>query len=329
MRMKPRDELSSLALRAEADAPAAADALPETTRRGFLECMAWAGTGVVWALAGGVLSSRSLAATGDAPGGFSFVQISDTHIGFDKPPNPDPVATLHEALARVNALDPAPAFLIHTGDLTHTQKPGAFDTLSEVLKQARVGERFFVPGEHDVFSDGGKEFLARFGAGTLGDGWRSFDWNGVHFVGLVNVLGFKSGGLGGLGAEQIEWLKKDLAGRSSSTPIVVYAHIPLWPVYPDWGWTTADAPEALAALERFGSVTVLNGHIHQVLQKVEGNVRFHTARSTAFPQPAPGTAPGPGPLKVPADQVRHLLGVREVRYVQGAGPLAVIDESLA
>jgi len=326
--MEPQDDTASLAPRSEAPPPAPDGGLPLATRRGFLQCMAWAGTGVVWTIAGGVLSSRSLAATGGAPGGFSFVQISDTHIGFDKEPNPDPVATLHEALARVNALDPAPALLIHTGDLTHAQKAGAFDTVAEILRQARVGERFFVPGEHDVFADGGKEFLARFGAGTQGDGWRSFDWNGVHFVGLVNVLGFKTDGLGGLGAEQIEWLAKDVAPLSASTPIVVYTHIPLWPVYAEWGWTTSDAPQALAALKRFGSVTVLNGHIHQVLQKVEGNVRFHTARSTAFPQPAPGTAPGPGPLKVPADQVRALLGVREVRYVQGAGPLAVIDETL-
>ncbi len=326
--MEPQDASHARSSSAATPPAAVGDGPVTATRRGFLQCMAWAGTGVVWTLAGGVLSSRSLAATNGGPGSFSFVQISDTHIGFDKAPNPDPVGTLHEALARVNALDPAPALLIHTGDLTHAQKAGAFDTVAEILKQADVGERFFVPGEHDVFADGGKEFLARFGAGTRGDGWRSFDWNGVHFVGLVNVLGFKSGGLGGLGAEQIEWLRKDVAPLSASTPIVVYTHIPLWPVYPDWGWTTGDAPQALAELKRFGSVTVLNGHIHQVLQKVEGNVRFHTARSTAFPQPAPGTAPGPGPLRVPADQVRHLLGVREVRYVQGAGPLAVIDEAL-
>jgi Icc protein len=326
--MESHDDDAPFEPRSEALRPAAVGPREATTRRGFLECMAWAGTGVLWTMAGGVFSSRSLAAVGGTPGGFSFVQISDTHIGFAKEPNPDPVATLRESIARIDALEPPPALLIHTGDLTHAQKAGAFDTVAEILKETRVGERFFVPGEHDVFADDGREFRERFGAGTKGDGWRSFDWNGVHFVGLVNVLGFKSGGLGGLGAEQIAWLAKDVASLSASTPIVVYTHIPLWPVYPEWGWTTSDAPQALAALKRFGSVTVLNGHIHQVLQKVEGNVRFHTARSTAFPQPAPGTAPGPGPLKVPGDQVRHLLGVREVRYVQGTGPLAVIDTTL-
>ena len=310
----------------------------EVNRRELLTCVAaWAGAGVVWTVSSGILSSRALADAGGAtklrraasPGDLHFVQISDTHIGFDKEANPDTVATAREAIAKINALDGEPAFLLHTGDLTHAQKPGAFDTVSGLLHEARVGGLFTVPGEHDVFVDGGKEYLVRFGGGTLGSGWRSFDHSGVHFIGLVNVVEFKSAKVGALGSEQIEWLQKDLAGLSSSTPIVVFVHIPLWAVYPEWGWATTDGEQALALMRRFGSVTVLNGHIHQVLQKVEGSVTFHSAMSTAYPQPAPGTAPGPGPLTVPAARLRDYLGLREVIWRGTPGPLAVVDTRLA
>ena len=298
-------------------------------RRGFLECMAWAGTGVVWSMAGGVATSSVLGVprrAAAAGGAFSFVQISDTHVGYKGPANPDSLTTLQQAIARINALDPSPALVIHTGDLTHGQKAGAFDTVAETMKSIRTGEVFYIPGEHDVFVDGGVEYLARYGKGTIGKGWRSFDYKGVHFVGVVNVLTYKGEGVGALGAEQIEWLERDLAPLSASTPVVVYSHVPLWAVYPAWGWVTEDGEQALAKLRRFGSVTVLNGHIHQVMQKVEGTIAFHSARSTAFPQPAPGAAPSPGPMKV--DRVGRMLGVREVRYVETPGPLAVIDTPL-
>ncbi len=300
-------------------------------RRGFLECMAWVGTGLLWTVSGGILSSRRLAlAAGEQPppGEFSFVQVSDSHLGFAADANRDVTATLQLAIDRINALQPAPAFLLHTGDLTHSQKPGEFDTLAETLKSAKASKVFFVPGEHDVFADDGKEYLNRYGKGTLGQGWHSFDYNGVHFIGLNNVSDLKAGGLGALGTEQVEWLEKDVAALSSSTPIVVFAHIPLWAVYPQWGWGTDDAEQALSYLRRFGSVTVLNGHIHQILQKVEGNITFHTAMSTAFPQPAPGTAPGPGPMKVPDERLRKVLGIRQVNVVQTPGPLAIIDSTL-
>ena len=300
-------------------------------RRGFLHCMAWAGTGLVWAAAGGMLSSRTLGVTPAAAqtpaADFSFVQISDTHIGFRGEANKDVMGTLETAIAKIKAMQPRPAFVIHTGDITHAQKPGAFDIVTEALKGTGAERVFYVPGENDVFADGGKEYLGRFAAG--GPGWQSFDYRGTHFVGLINVLNFKAGGLGSLGHEQLEWLERDVAGLGSSTPIVLFAHVPLWAVYPKWGWVTEDAGQALGYLKRFGSVTVLNGHIHQVMQKIEGNVAFHTAMSTAFPQPAPGDGSGPGPLKVPVEQLRGLLGVREVNYVQGKGQLAVVDSTLA
>ena len=302
-------------------------------RRGFLQCMTWAGTGLLWSVAGGVLSSRAIGAgaaeAAGPPASFSFAQISDTHIGFKGPANPDAMGSFEAAVARIKALDPKPAFLIHTGDITHGQKAGAFDLASEGLKGTGIERTFYVPGENDVFLDGGTEYLNRFAAGRPGRGWQSFDYQGVHFVGLVNVLSYKAGGLGNLGPEQIEWLGRDVAGLSSSTPVVVFAHVPLWAVYPQWGWVTGDGTQALGYLKRFGSVTVLNGHIHQILQKVEGNVTFHSARSTAFPQPAPGAAPSPGPMKVPVEELRGVLGIREVTYAPGKEQLAVVDATLA
>jgi len=305
-------------------------------RRGFLKCMAWAGTGMLWTVSGGVLGSKILSPasafgaenSASAIRDFSFVQISDSHIGFNKPANTDVVGTLKQAIAKINALPSAPDFILHTGDLSHLSEPAEFDTLDQLLKTSRAGHIFYVPGEHDVISDNGKEFRARYGKGTKGDGWFSFDQRGVHFVGLVNVMNIAEGALGMLGEDQLAWLKDDLSGLSASTPIVVFAHVPLWSIYPQWGWGTQDAERALGLLKRFGSVTVLNGHIHQALKKVEGNVTFHTATSTAFPQPAPGTAPKPGPMKVAPEILPTVLGITEVNYVEHSHSLAVVDAKL-
>jgi 3',5'-cyclic-AMP phosphodiesterase len=295
-------------------------------RRGLLGCAAWAGAGLLWTMSGGVPRSLLLSEAAAATEGLTFVQISDTHIGFNKPANPDTKATMAAAVQHIAALSPKPAFLLHTGDITHLSKPEEFDAAGEIIKGANA-EVHYVPGEHDWLDDG-QGFRQRFGQGTKGNGWYSFDADGVHFIALVNVVNFKVGSLTSLGADQIAWLKDDVSGLSASTPIVVFTHIPLWAVYPAWGWGTADSAEALASLRRFGSVTVLNGHIHQVLQKVEGKVTFHTAMSTAYPQPAPGAAASPGPLKVPAEKLRSLLGIREVAYVQGSQALAITDTPL-
>ena len=300
-------------------------------RRGFLKCMAWVGTGVLWTVRGGILTSRAFGAepAADAKGDFSFAQISDSHIGFSKEANKDVTGTLQLAIDRINAMPTRSDLLIHTGDLTHLSKPKEFDTVDQILKGAKVNRSFFVPGEHDVFVDDGKSYLERYGKGTKGQGWHSYDYKGVHFIGLVNVANLKPGGLGVLGQDQLDWLKKDVESLGSSTPIVVYAHVPLWTVYPKWGWGTQDSEQALTLLRKFGSVTVLNGHIHQVLQKTEGNMTFHTACSTAFPQPAPGTAESPGPMKnVPAEKLRSMLGLTSVRYVENKGSLALVDNAL-
>jgi hypothetical protein len=301
-------------------------------RRGFLKCMAWVGTGLVWTVGSGIPGCTKVdeaSADGSKTGDFSFAQISDSHIGFSKEPNKDVTATLQAAIDKLNAQKEQPSFLLHTGDLTHLSKPEEFDTVAEVLKGFKGGPAFFVPGEHDLFTDDGKRYLERYGKGTQGTGWQSFDFRGVHFVGLVNVMNLKAGKLGVLGQDQLDWLKKDVARLGDSTPLVVFAHVPLWTVYEKWGWGTEDSEQALELLKRFGSVTVLNGHVHQILQKVEGKVSFHTARSTAFPQPEPGKAESPGPIKnLAADKLRSVLGVTQVNYVENKMSLATIDSSL-
>ena len=309
-------------------------------RAGFLKCMAWAGTGVLWMMSGGIMKAYGMSQLVDKSTGrlndkiilsksdFSFVQISDSHIGFNKAANPDVVSTLQSAISKINAMTVTPSFILHTGDLTHLAQAEEFDILEQALKSAHAEKIFYVPGEHDVLNGNNKTYMDRFGKGTKGDGWYSFDYNGVHFIGLVNVVNITEGGLGVLGAEQLAWLEKDLQPLTNSTPIVVFAHIPLWAIYPQWGWSTRDSEQAISLLRRFGSVSVLNGHIHQTIQKIEGNITFHTAMSTAFPQPEPGTAPGPGPMKVPAEKLQTVLGLTNVNYVEHNHTLAITDTPL-
>jgi 3',5'-cyclic-AMP phosphodiesterase len=302
-------------------------------RRGFLRCMAWAGTATVWAMSGGVpksfAASRIPFLSEAEQKSIFFVQISDSHIGFSKEVNKDVTATLQEAVGKVNALPQNPALVLHTGDITQLAKPAEFDTAREVLTSLKTDRIFFVPGEHDVATDNGAGYLQRYGKDTHGGGWYSFDHSGVHFIGLVNVLNLKAGGLGSLGAEQIAWLKRDVSGLAASTPLVLFAHVPLWTIYPEWGWGTDDSEQALALVKRFGSVTVLNGHIHQIMQKVEGRVAFHTAMSTAFPQPSPGTAPAPGPMTVEPARLKSVLGIADVTFIPGRRTLAIVDATLS
>jgi len=299
------------------------------SRRRALQCMAFGGAGTLFTLSGGILTPVALAqgAADKVTGVPLFLQISDTHIGFNKEANPDVPGTLKQTIALVNAMKARPALTIHTGDITHLSKAAEFDTANQLLMGLKAGELHTVPGEHDVTDGMGTEYFGRFGKASDNRGYYSFDHQGVHFIGLVNVMNFKPNGLGGFGADQLAWLKADLAARSSSTPIVVFAHMPMWTIQESWGWGTGDAEEALSYLRRFGSVTVLNGHIHQIVQKVEGNITFHTARSTAYPQPQAGQGDGPGPLVVPAGQLQHMLGVTSIRLQKHH--LALSDTTLA
>jgi 3',5'-cyclic AMP phosphodiesterase CpdA len=303
-------------------------------RRGALECMTWAGTGVLWTIIGGVPSSSSLLgiteAKAQAFNAFTFLQISDSHIGFKGAANPNPMATLEEAIAKIGRLPQKPAFMIHTGDITHISKPEQFDKADQAIRKAGV-DTFYVPGEHDILDeDPGKAYLQRYGkrVQAKGTGWYSFDQNGVHFVGLVNVADLKAGGLGKLGAEQLAWLADDLRFKSESTPIVLFAHIPMWTVAKKWGWGTEDSVQVLSLIKRFGSVTVLNGHVHQIMQKVEGALTFHTGYSTAFAQRVPDAAPTPGPMRVSDERLRTVLGISSVTVRRGTRPLAITNSEL-
>lgn len=307
------------------------DALP--SRRRVLQCMAGAGT--LWLMKGGVPQAFAMgdaaamgrAAAADAS--FGFVQVSDSHIGFRHAPNMDVAGTLKAALDRINAQAVQPDFVVHTGDLTHLSRAEEFDAAAALMAGLKTDKVLYIPGEHDVIGDNGAAFFGRFGQKQNEGGWYSFDYGGAHFVALVNVINLQASGLGYLGADQLAWLKKDLAGRSAETPLVVLAHMPMWALYPSWGWGTQDSGEALSYMRRFGSVTVLNGHIHQIQQKVEGNVTFYTARSTAYPQPAPGVGPGPGPLQDLTGRLQSYLGIRQVRHVRGKDEVAVTEEAMS
>lgn len=305
------------------------------SRRDALKCLAYGGAGTLFALSGGVFTPLDLAAAAADKEGMAragtplFVQISDTHIGFNKEANPDVNGTLNQTIDLVNAMARQPALIIHTGDITHLSKPAEFDLAQQLLSRLRTTEIHTVPGEHDTADATVTEYFSRFGKASGNKGYYSFDHAGVHFIGLVNVMQFKPGGLGTLGAEQLDWVAADLKGRTDSTPIVVFAHMPLWSIYEPWGWGTGDAELLTNRLRRFGSVTVLNGHIHQIVQKVEGNMTFHTARSTAYPQPLAGVGPGPGPLKAPPDELAAMLGVTSVSVVKHPRSLALSDMTLA
>jgi len=307
------------------------------SRRNALKCMAYGGAGTLFALSGGVFTPIDLAMArgydeskeGKALGKPLFVQISDTHIGFNKEANPDVAGTLTQTIDIVNGMSVQPSLIIHTGDITHLSKPAEFDTAQQLFTRLHTTEMHTVPGEHDTTDATVTEYFNRFGKASNNKGYYSFDHSGVHFIALINVLQFKPGGLGTLGAEQLDWVAADLKHRSSSTPIVVFAHMPLWTIYEPWGWGTGDAEQLMSQLRRFGSVTVLNGHIHQIVQKVEGNVTFHTARSTSYPQPLAGVGPGPSPLKVPADQLPTMLGITSVSVVKHPSSLALNDTALA
>jgi 3',5'-cyclic AMP phosphodiesterase CpdA len=304
-------------------------------RRGALKCLAFGGAGTLFVLSGGVLAPLDLATAATRKGGHAasgiplFLQISDTHIGFNKEANPDVAGTLKQTIALVNAMPVKPHLTIHTGDISHLSKPEEFDLASQLLSGLNITELHTVPGEHDVTDGPGTDYFARFGQASGNRGYYSFDHNGVHFVALVNVMNFKPNGLGALGDDQLAWLEQDLKGRSSSTPIVVFAHMPMWSIYEPWGWGTADSDQAMSYLRRFGSVTVMNGHIHQIVQKVEGNITFHTARSTAYPQPAAGVGAGPGPLKVPSDQLPRMLGITSVKVLTHPASATLTDATLA
>lgn len=328
--MTSYDDHQSPAPIADADEPTSEHGM---TRRQLMRHAGWFGGAVVLTMAGGEVishvadSREALAAAAETPGGpLRFVQVSDSHIGFQGPANTDVVGSFTEAIHQVNGLGFRPDFVMHSGDLTHLSTAAQFDQVRQMMAGLRTDRVFTVPGEHDSIGDAGRAYRRTFGKGTLGDGWYSFDTHGVHFLALVNTLSLEK--LGHLGTEQIDFVRKDLAGLPSDTPVVVFSHIPLFAMYPAWGWGTDDAVQALGYLSRFSSVTCLNGHVHQLFTKTEGNITFHSATTTAYPLPKPGRAAAPTPQVVPARQLKDALGIRSVGYRRGDRQLAVKDERL-
>ncbi|MFD1049526.1 metallophosphoesterase family protein [Kibdelosporangium lantanae] len=273
------------------------------TRRQLLRHTAWFGSAVVLTVAGGEVISQ-IASPGEVaadPKALRFVQLSDSHLGFKGTANTAVEDSFAHAIQQVNSLPYEPDFVMHTGDLTHLSTPAQFDQVKQMMTGLRTGHVFTVPGEHDSVDDHGQKYRQAFGANTKGDGWYSFDIGGVHFISLVNTLSLEKLG----------------------------HHIPLFEMYPAWGWGTDDAVQALSYLRRFASVTCLNGHVHQLFTKTEGNITFHSATTTAYPLPAPGAATAPTPVTLPAGKLKDALGIREVAYRQGDQPLAVKDVKLA
>ena len=305
----------------------------DPARRGALKCLAFGGLGTVFVLAGGVLTPVELALAADpktspAKGVPLFLQISDTHIGFNKEANPDVAGTLKQTIDFVNAMPVKPALTIHTGDITHLSKPEEFDLAAQLMSGLKITELHTVPGEHDVTDGPGTEYFSRFGQASDNKGYYSFDHQGVHFVGLVNVMHFKPNGLGASRRRATR-----VARERSQVTLVEHADRRLR--------THADVDDLRTVglghrrcrsgdelSERFGSVTVLNGHIHQIVSKVEGNITFHTARSTAYPQPTAGQGDGPGPLKVASDQLPKMLGVTSVSIARHPLKATLADTTL-
>jgi 3',5'-cyclic AMP phosphodiesterase CpdA len=299
------------------------------SRRQLIRHSAWFGAAVVLTVAGGEVISHVAGSSGaaqQATPALRFAQISDSHIGFNGPANTNVADTFTHAIGQVNGLGYTPDFVIHTGDLTHLATPEQFDQVKQMLGELNTPHVFTVPGEHDSTDDAGQKYRQAFGAGTRGDGWYSFDIAGAHVIGLVNTLNMNK--LGHLGTDQLEFVEKDVAGLSGDTPIIVFSHIPLFAMYPDWGWGTDDATQALSYLKRFSSVTCLNGHVHQLFSKTEGNVTFYSATTTAYPLPAPGQGPAPKPVTLPAGKLHDALGIREVTYTKGQQALALKDQKL-
>jgi 3',5'-cyclic-AMP phosphodiesterase len=290
-------------------------------RRKFIEHVSWTGLGIAWAVgANGLFTACQVeeptAQKSSTASPFSFVQISDTHIGFHKPANEHVTDTLQKTINAINALLAPPAFVVHTGDISHLSKPEEFDLAKQLLSQLKV-PLFTLPGEHDTIGDRGKAYEEAFPRKDVREGLQSWDQAGIHFVSLTNVLDFGTTGSGKLGQAQLDVLAKDLAGQKPDTPLVIFSHIPLYDLYPKWGWATADSAQLLSLLARFASVTVLTGHIHQVIEHSEGNIRFHTATTTAYPLPAPGHGEKPAPVNLPKNSLLAAIGFRTVEVIAG------------
>jgi len=258
----------------------------EINRREFLKLTGLGSVGVVFASA---LPGMASAAAQDD---FYFVQLSDSHWGFEGPPNPDAKVTLKKAVASVNSLEYQPDFVVFTGDLTHTtdnpvERRKRMSEFKEIVSELKVKTVRFMPGEHDASLDNGKAFKEFFGATHY-----TFDHKGVHFIALDNVSDPRAL----IGDEQLAWLAADLKQQKNDAPIVVLTHRPLFDLVPQWDWATRDGAKAVELLMPYKNVTVFYGHIHQEHHHMTGHIAHHAAKGLMFPLPAPGSQPNRTPL---------------------------------
>ena len=283
-------------------------------RRNFLKLAALGG--------GAVFASRLAGAANTPYDDFYFVQLSDTHWGFNGPKvNPDAQGTLPKAISAVNSLAEKPDFIVFTGDLTHTtdnpiERRKRMGEFREIAAKLDVKEVRFMPGEHDASLDNGKAFIEFFGPTHY-----TFDHKGVHFIALDNV----SDPAARIGEEQLAWLKDDLASQPKDARIVVLTHRPLFDLAPQWDWATRDGQAAVDLLMPFQNVTVFYGHIHQEHHKTTGHIAHHSAKSLIFPLPAPMSQPKREPVLWDAEHPYRGLGFREVE-AEAAGTKYSINE---
>lgn len=282
------------------------------------------------ALGGGVVFASGLTACATGSGtmaaqeDFYFVQLSDTHWGFDGPPNPDSRGTLQKAVAAVNALSVPPEFIVFTGDLTHTtddpnERRKRLREFREIVSKLNVKTVRFIPGEHDASLDRGQAYKEFFGETHYG-----FTHKGVNFVTVDNVSDPGSA----IGEDQLQWLARHLDTLDKSKRLVVFTHRPLFDLAPRWDWATRDGAKAVALLMPFSNVTVFYGHIHQEHHHMTAHIPHHAAKSLIFPLPAPMSTPARTPLPWDPAQPYKGLGFREVRGPAGAGTLVLTEDQI-
>jgi 3',5'-cyclic AMP phosphodiesterase CpdA len=269
---------------------------------------------------GGIVYASGLArgASGAPAEEFYFVQLSDTHWGFNGPPNPEAATTLKRAVEAVNKLSPAPDFIVFTGDLTHTtddekERRRRMAEFRDIVGNLKVKTVRFMPGEHDASLDKGAAYQEFFGKTNY-----TFDHKGVHFIALDNV----SDPAAAIGDQQLQWLQADLKQLDKAQPIAVLTHRPLFDLYPQWDWATKDSAAAMEMLKPYENVTVFYGHIHQEHHQMTGHIAHHAAKSLIFPLPAPGSQPKRAPLAWDTAHPFQGLGWRAVTSKPASGKVA-------
>jgi hypothetical protein len=294
-------------------------------RRDFMRLAAIAGITYASGLRAGPYGAKDASSATKPGDDFYFVQLSDTHWGYEGPINPDARGTLPKAIAAVNALAEAPDFIVFTGDLTHLtlnpkERRARLTQVREQLAGLKVREIHVLPGEHDASADHGEAFQEIFGPTHY-----AFDHKGIHFVALDNV----SDPNGAIGDEQLAWFAGVLETLPKDQPLVVLTHRPLFDLYPAWGWATADGARAVELMMPFRNATVFYGHIHQENTHMTGHIGHHAAKSLIFPMPAPGSQPDHKPLPWDPAHPYRGLGWRDVEAELDAARFAIEEHPIA